>query len=790
VRLRATIALSRRLVRGSLVGAGVGLLGLVAAAVARGDAVTDSVPMPPKRGISYDYDGYEQSFARPIARALDPVRLVRRVTGRREAENVDAADRVQLPSTWWQPRVGYKPVSVAAMLTGPGPGTGPAPGPWTIVKAKTEGVSRGFEMKDATGQRFAVKFDPPNFPELGSAADVICSHLFWAAGYNVPDNTIAWFRREDLRIGKDAKHLADGRDVPITEPYLYELLKGLTPEADGRYRVIASRYLPGKPIGEWRFTGCRKGDVEDRVPHELRREIRGMFPIAAWVNHTDCSARNTLDTYVTDGGRSFVRHWLLDFSGCLGSASIGPQPLEAGHEYFVDWGAAGRKLVTLGIPRQRWEKQVDPKLRGVGIVDAATFDPDAWKTYIPNPAFDDRTERDERWGARIVAAMSDDLIRAAVELGHLSDPRSSEYLVRILEERRDAVARRWLAPAEIERVRAESDTTGESAAAPAHDAMPPRDVARTPADGSAASLDTTARSDDPPAPGDSTSNVPPATAPPADRGALAPPDTSVHAGTPERLEAEPHLGLGGRLRRAAWNFLDDGWVVVSSPARLHGTGFLWLGLVVGTEVALYANDQEIHDAILRNRNAAVMKTVIQVGDDVEPIGFMGRTNPYYFGAAALGYAVRVAPLREIPTEILESHFIAGGIRNVAKFVVGRRHPYEDQGPRAFDFGHGTSFPSGHTSVLFELATITSAHVHFLPYSVAAYSVASALAVQRISSENHWPSDVFIAAAYGTLTARTVVRLHRERTLQRFGWNVVPWTTPQGDLAGLALTTKF
>ena len=48
-----------------------------------------------------------------------------------------------------------------------------------------------------------------------------------------------------------------------------------------------------------------------------------------------------------------------------------------------------------------------------------------------------------------------------------------------------------------------------------------------------------------------------------------------------------------------------------------------------------------------------------------------------------------------------AHFIAGGIRNVGKFIVGRRHPYEDQGPRSFEFGHGTSFPSGHTSVLFE-----------------------------------------------------------------------------------------
>lgn len=767
------------------------LLVLLAPGAATADepqAVRDSVPMPKAKGISYTYDAFEQSVARPIARTLDPSRLVRKASGhRREAANVDAADRVRLPSTWWQPRVGYKDVNVAAMTAGPGPGTGPAPGPWTIVKAKTEGVSKGFEMKDAEGHRFAVKFDPDTAAELASSADVIASHLFWAAGYNVPDNTIAWFRREDLTIGKNAKIKAAGKELPITDAFVDRLLKGVQPEADGRYRVIASRYLDGKPVGEWRFSGRRKDDAEDLVPHEHRREVRGLWAIAAWLNHTDCSARNTLDMYVKDGGRTFVRHHLIDFSGCLGSASIGPQPLRAGHEYFVDWGAGARHTATLALPRARWEAAVDPQLRGVGIVDAATFDAERWKPYLPNPAFDERTLRDVRWGARIVASFPDALIESAVAMGKLSDPRASAYLVRVLEERRDAIARTWLTPEELHELRPAAE---EDAAVPVRDAIPSLAAAGIqrasfPAESSAA----------PPRPQDTGDEVSADTSAaslrPEVREDQASADTSaVPPSPPDAARPPERLGFGGRLKRATTNFLEDGWVVVSSPARVRGVGFLWLAGVIGAEAAIYANDQEIHDAVLRNRHEPVFRNVIDVGETVEPIGFMGRTNPYYFVAAGLGYAVRFAPLREIPTEILESHFIAGGIRNVGKYLVGRRHPYEDRGPRAFDFGHGTSFPSGHTSVLFELATITSAHAHFLPYSVAAYSVASALALQRVSSENHWPSDVFIAAVYGTLTARTVVRLHRERTLERLGVVVTPWTTTNGQVAGLALTRKF
>ena len=116
----------------------------------------------------------------------------------REAVNVDEHDNVRLPSTWWTPRVGFRPVTPEQMLAGPGSGEGPAPGKWRVVQAKNRGVSVGFQIKDTQGTRFAIKFDPPAFPELTTSADVISSKLLWAAGYNVPDNSIVTFRREDL----------------------------------------------------------------------------------------------------------------------------------------------------------------------------------------------------------------------------------------------------------------------------------------------------------------------------------------------------------------------------------------------------------------------------------------------------------------------------------------------------------------------------------------------------------------------------------------------------------------
>ena len=139
-----------------------------------------------------------------------------------------------------------------------------------------------------------------------------------------------------------------------------------------------------------------------------------------------------------------MRHHLIDFSGCLGSASILKHDLRSGHEYLLDFGAASRSFTTLALYRPRWEHGKDPDLPQAGYLEAETFDTKNWRPFLPNPAFDERTERDIRWGARIVAGFTDEMIRAAVDRGRYSDPRTTEYLVKALLERRDKLVRRWL----------------------------------------------------------------------------------------------------------------------------------------------------------------------------------------------------------------------------------------------------------------------------------------------------------------------------------------------------------
>jgi len=252
-----------------------------------------------------------------------------------------------------------------------------------------------------------------------------------------------------------------------------------------------------------------------------------------------------------------------------------------------------------------------------------------------------------------------------------------------------------------------------------------------------------------------------------------------------------NLGLVGRAGRGVTNFGSDVWAVVSGPFRSR-TSLMWTGAAVAVTAVLYSNDQPILDAVVRNRNETVMKQVVDAGTKVEPLGLMGRTNPYYMGALAAGYVLNVPPMRTVALEILESHMIAGGIRNVGKILVGRHHPYDNQGPYAFEFATGTSFPSGHTSVGYELATILTMNTHSLPVGVASYGLATALAVQRVESRNHWPSDVFVAGVYGTLVAHTVVKQHtlrEQRDHHGPPYVVMPDIGDDGRL-GIRVTTRF
>jgi hypothetical protein len=384
-----------------------------------------------ERELSLYYDAIINLFGRPGSKTV----------GR--AASVNTIDEVP-DSSWFTNRAGTRTLTAEDMRRGPNDDTGPRPGVWAVSR-KSGGVSPGFTITDPAGRRYFLKFDPPGEPELGTAAEVIVTKLFHALGYHVPQSNIAILDPAQLTIAPDARvpTVSGGRRA-MNRGDIDEQLARAHRSPDGTYRVVAGEALPGRPLGPFLYEGTRPDDPNDIVPHEDRRELRGLRVFSAWMNHTDAKAINSLDTLVTEGGRTYVRHHLIDFNAALGSAGIGLRERRDGYEYLAETGPARRALLAFGFYIRPWMRVDYPEYQGVGRFEANAFVPETWRPRVPNPAYVRSRPDDTFWAARKLMALSDDLVRAAVGAGRLSDEAAERFLGDALIARRDRIGRAFL----------------------------------------------------------------------------------------------------------------------------------------------------------------------------------------------------------------------------------------------------------------------------------------------------------------------------------------------------------
>jgi hypothetical protein len=371
----------------------------------------------------YHADGL---FIRKLLRAME-------MRSPHRARDINSLDEVP-DSSWFTNRIGVRDLSIAEVRRGPNTGPDPfAHLPWTIVKSKPGGLALGFQIEDAAGNRHLLKFDDARFPEMEIAAHVIVHRILWACGYNVPEDHVGYVDRQDLVIG------AAARARGLTDAILDAKLATTDHSPDGRIRVLVSRWLPGTPIGPYAREGTREDDPNDVIPHELRRSLRGQYAVFSWLDHTDIQEDNTLDVFV-DG---HVQHYLIDFGKALGVMGHTLGWKTVGHTYRLDLGIAFTTLLGLGLWQRPWDERESTGLVGVGLYDAASFDPGHWRPNSMYWPLEDRDRFDAFWGAKIAIRFTRAQLAAIVDEAQLSDPRAAAYLVDTLVARQRTLARFW-----------------------------------------------------------------------------------------------------------------------------------------------------------------------------------------------------------------------------------------------------------------------------------------------------------------------------------------------------------
>ena len=116
-----------------------------------------------------------------------------------------------------------------------------------------------------------------------------------------------------------------------------------------------------------------------------------------------------------------------------------------------------------------------------------------------------------------------------------------------------------------------------------------------------------------------------------------------------------------------------------------------------------------------------------------------------------------ARFRALTYDMVDAVIVNFGYSEVIKAAVGRERPNGE---------NNQSFPSGHASNAFTIATVTQQHYGW-KLGVPAYLIAGVVGASRIQQDKHYVSDVVAGATLGYIVGRTVVRVN-SRPLEKGG----------------------
>ena len=203
-------------------------------------------------------------------------------------------------------------------------------------------------------------------------------------------------------------------------------------------------------------------------------------------------------------------------------------------------------------------------------------------------------------------------------------------------------------------------------------------------------------------------------------------------------------------------------------------------VLIGSGIGLFAADL----FLFRFKNGRVFGGTLYNRDDVNPFErwamrpysrSLDITGDIFVGCAMATPLVFASADRHewitIGIMYAETMLLTHAVKDLIKSLTFRARPYmyfEDYPQKDVDSGDWTnSFPSGHTMQAFAAAAFTSFvfAVYFprslwnIPVSAGAYALALTVAVLRLSSGNHFLTDVLAGAAFGTVFGIGIPLLH-------------------------------
>jgi membrane-associated phospholipid phosphatase len=207
------------------------------------------------------------------------------------------------------------------------------------------------------------------------------------------------------------------------------------------------------------------------------------------------------------------------------------------------------------------------------------------------------------------------------------------------------------------------------------------------------------------------------------------------------------------------SFLYDTRDVIIAPIHWQKTQWITASGIIATTGVLIATDPQTHNFFQQKRTTLTNNLSLYA---FEPLG-SGKYSFPILGAFGLHYAFTHNP-RSGRVFFLgtKSLILAGATVFILKNIFQRYRPYQSNPTNAYkwDFINGNfthnSFPSGHTVVVFSIATTIATEYYDTPViPIICYTLATLTALSRVNDNKHFLSDVFMGASLGFSISKMV-----------------------------------
>ena len=205
----------------------------------------------------------------------------------------------------------------------------------------------------------------------------------------------------------------------------------------------------------------------------------------------------------------------------------------------------------------------------------------------------------------------------------------------------------------------------------------------------------------------------------------------------------------------------------------------WATLTIAGTAAIV--DRPLRDAMRRQSgNSIFMRDIERFGAGYS-LGVLGG----FYLAGAVGNSDKATAVAQ---DGLAASLIASGmVTPVLKYATGRSRPRDTPDIARFrPFSGASSFPSGHTTQAFAVASVISVHYDETWVKCSSYTVAGLVGMARSYHDAHFASDILAGALIGTLVGQSVVAYNQPRRSRKVV--LLPEVTP--GLMGVHLTGNF